>query len=425
MAEANKFHKAWQQFFDDHDIIDQVQTFGFVDVSADQLRAYERPRLLCKVDYRDKVPPVFAKAGLSLLAIRNGTYRIAPTDPFFEIDIRRCNRVAVERRSVPSHILTIDPEHISSESIALDAAAAAGILDDLLGDELTLTMRGRRRSRPFEFELAKDGNGIPIRYKVSSVQIEIDGGYEGHSNLMLVEAKNSVSKTMNIRQTLYPQLHFENEMGSTKRVSTYVLFYDREARVMNFIPLAFQGAVVQPDYSGVRRFRLAARKATPGTSSGSDFLEDGKQLTCGSVFPQANDFSKVLNVLETIADADGPISREEAMFNIDDKVVGRQLSYYTDALAWFGAVEVTDGLVHITTRGHWLASLPEDEKLQAMERIMLSDPLAHAMLVMRAEDLPHELTRRYNISKSTPARRQSTIKRWSRFFDEFRQSLAA
>lgn len=53
---------------------------------------------------------------------------------------------------------------------------------------LVLTIRGRKYTPDFTFNV----NNIPIF--VSSVQTEVDAGYEGRDKIVLIEAKNTDAK---------------------------------------------------------------------------------------------------------------------------------------------------------------------------------------------------------------------------------------
>jgi len=409
----------WIRIFAFYDIVNRVKSKSYHDVTAEELKQFAEPRLLCKIDYRNKLPSPFKSNGLSILAIKNGLYRIAKTDPFFSINLTKLDKIPVLSRQLPSFITTIDVSNISSESQALDAAVASGILAEFQGEDSVLTVRGRRRSAKFSFRLSSGQRNI--EYPVDSVQIEVDGGYEGESTILLIEAKNTVSESMNIRQILYPQINFENKFS--KKVLSAVLFYDRKSRIFNFIPLIFNGVSISPDYLGACRYRLktAAKKAV--TKSKISFIPKDKTLTDSSVpFPQANDFSKVLHALEKLV-AEHPISKDELLSDLDVPVVGRQYNYYTDVLKWMKLIKGDNSSLTPTILAEKINELPEEAKLAALERIIFSDPLAREMLTKKPSDFSKNLLEQNRISGTTPARRQSTIKRWKRYFDEYKESF--
>ncbi|MDR2659374.1 MAG: hypothetical protein LBC27_05220 [Spirochaetaceae bacterium] len=58
---------------------------------------------------------------------------------------------------------------------------------------------------------------------VESVQTEVDAGYEGKNQIVLIEAKNSQTKNTIIRQLYYPyrqwQYHSMNHLAASREVS--------------------------------------------------------------------------------------------------------------------------------------------------------------------------------------------------------------
>lgn len=411
--------KVWIRIFKHFGILHEVNNNSYFDITAEELKQFAEPRLLCKIDYRNKLPTPFKTNDLSILAIQNGLYRIAKTDPFFSINLGKIGKLPILVKELPNFITTIDVLNISGESQALDAACASGILADFQGEKSVLTIRGRRRSGKFSFKLSSDV--LEVEYPIDSVQIEVDGGYEGNTSVLLIEAKNTVSKSMNIRQILYPQVHFENQYK--KQILSAILFYDRKTRVFNFIPLSFNGTIITPNYTKTKRYKLRPPVTKKIIQTPPLLFSKGKILTDNNIpFPQANDFSKVLHALEKLV-SETPISKDELLSDLDVAVVGRQFNYYTDALKWMKLVEGDNSSLTPTKIAIEISQLPELDKFNALESIIFSDPLANEMLEKEPSNFSVELLKSYGISGTTPARRQSTIKRWKKFFDEYRNSL--
>ncbi|WP_017931960.1 type II restriction enzyme [Robiginitomaculum antarcticum] len=418
MSKQPDINTAWNAIFKDLEIVNKVKKFGFLDVTSPILNKYFESRLLCKIDFKEKLPAAFKKNSLSVLALNNGVYRIAQTDPFFKLDITKLDSIATEEMFLPSWIETIDPDNITSESQALDAAAASGILESFTGHKTTLTVRGRKRCDPFTLRLPSINLGMPIiEYPVSGVQIEIDGGYENPTDLILIEAKNTISKTMNLRQLIYPQLHFENTLK--KNVSTIVMFYCKISKIFNFIPVTFIQQKVVLDYSKVRRFKLRVPAAIKQTSNAlRQILPVNESLTdINAPFPQANDIDKVIDAFDVLLER-GSLSKSEVFEDLPVSVVGRQYDYYINVLRWMKLVTVKSGVVDLTNRGQQIGRLTNDERLKAMQQIFLSDDLVKQMLTRSLPDLDADLLIQYNISGTTPKRRQSTVRKWAKVFKD-------
>ncbi len=81
----------------------------------------------------------------------------------------------------------------------LDYAFANSLIRTFMGDDsLVLTIRGRKYTPNFTFRT--NGYTLPV----SSVQTEVDAGYEGRHSVVLIEAKNANTKNTIIRQLYYP-----------------------------------------------------------------------------------------------------------------------------------------------------------------------------------------------------------------------------
>lgn len=107
------------------------------------------------------------------------------------------------RVSLPEYLQSLSPQFLLSESIALNYAAASGILNDFLEDEDILpTVSGRMGSGAFDFEIMTNRGVLTV--PVNNSQIEIDAAYEGVNYLSLFEAKKYLSDDFLIRQLYYP-----------------------------------------------------------------------------------------------------------------------------------------------------------------------------------------------------------------------------
>lgn len=106
-----------------------------------------------------------------------------------------------------------------SEMQHLDYAYAVSLIRTFTNDSsLVLTIRGRKYTPDFEFFVGKQ------LIKVSSVQTEVDAGYEGKNQVVLIEAKNFSATNVIIRQLYYPFRQWQEK--TKKKVVT--LFFDKE-----------------------------------------------------------------------------------------------------------------------------------------------------------------------------------------------------
>ena len=106
----------------------------------------------------------------------------------------------------------------NSEMQHLDHAYALSLIRHFADDDsLVLTIRGRKYAPQFEFV----ASGFQIA--VDGVQTEVDGGYEGAEQVVLIEAKGRAVNNTIIRQLYYPFRQWQRH--TDKPVST--LFFQR------------------------------------------------------------------------------------------------------------------------------------------------------------------------------------------------------
>ncbi|MCK9483878.1 MAG: hypothetical protein M0R34_05900 [Candidatus Marinimicrobia bacterium] len=100
----------------------------------------------------------------------------------------------------------------------LDFAYAVSLVRTFLEDDsLVLTIRGRKYTPRFTFNVRKHV------ITAESVQTEVDAGYEGRNQVVLIEAKNSKTNNTIIRQLYYPFRQWQ--YYTKKKVKT--LFFEK------------------------------------------------------------------------------------------------------------------------------------------------------------------------------------------------------
>ena len=415
---------AWDRILEEiPDLEEKVESRGFADIESSVIKRYREPRLACKIDYRRQLPLPLKRQGFSVLAVDNGTYRIAKTDPFVSIDWSRLDRRrGLQTFPLPGHIQALAPHSISSESKALDAALASGMLDAVLDDKVALVLRGREFCKPIEFSLRdteRPERRVP--YPIKGVQIEVDGGYEGREAIHLIEAKMAVSGDLNLRQLLYPQLHYQQLYG--KEVHTHVLLYEHGRGHFHF--LRFSGV------DGEYRFSDYSRYALEGYSCAyrwQNLTETGVDLgrTDASVpFPQANDFNKVLAGILRLNKL-GPLTKEELFSEYD--IDPRQFDYYLNVLRWMRLAEMVPeaaraaGRVRrwqLTEKGRSVCAGSDMEILFSLAEIAFSNDVFNLFLHKDAPDIPDRIRERNALNADTTfERRLQTVESWKRYFRE-------
>lgn len=153
-------------------------------------------RIICKQDSREARPEIFKELNLFILPIKNGDYVILKGDGYIDI-----NNLKEKPFSYISK-LDFELETVkigNSEMQHLDFAYASSIIRTFCDDkDLVLTIRGRKYTPEFDFNFNNH------KIYVKGVQTEVDAGYESRNKIVLIEAKNSKTQNIIIRQIFYP-----------------------------------------------------------------------------------------------------------------------------------------------------------------------------------------------------------------------------
>jgi hypothetical protein len=401
---------AWESLLKDIPVVSEVDANGFFDIDSKTIKNYREARLMCKIDFKENIPSVFKTNGLSVLSIVNKQYRIARTNPFLDIDQKYLLSKPVDKTfSIPSYLESLSSENITSESKALDAAQASGMLEHLTSDESFLTVRGRVYSQGFDFSLNDAKNNI-IDYPIQSVQLEVDGGYEGRNGLSLIEAKMGFSDNMNLRQLLYPQINFSTLLK--KPVRTYLFFY-QTGGFFHFIPFFYDGKNSSFDYKNHKLFKLEAPKRVEP----KELLKTkvNKDLTgFNAPFPQADRFNKVMEVFLKLGELECA-TKDELFFDFD--LVTRQWDYYLNALIWLGLAskDTTNECFVLSEKGISLFEATENERIFEIAKTAFSNDIFNAFLSTDNPIINQSLKTRNGLTSDTTfLRRMQTVKSWKK-----------
>ena len=220
---TNKSDECWNAIYEDSGMRLHDFSQGPFVITADdikgicQARGLKRtePRILCKQDTRESRPKIFKDNGLFILPKKNKVYYVLKGEGYVDIpditsDVEEYNSdFGFELRSSKVG---------DSEMQYLDFAYANSLIRSFMNDPtLVLTIRGRKYTPSFEFRVGNQ------RLEVESVQTEVDAGYEGRDNILLIEAKNTNAKNEVIRQLFYPYLQWKKATGK----QVHLLFFER------------------------------------------------------------------------------------------------------------------------------------------------------------------------------------------------------
>ena len=372
---------------------------------------------MTKFDHSSNLPTIFAENNLSILPITRGSYLIGCFETFHDFNE---SDTSIQQVMFPTNLESINVGDISSEATAINCAYVSEILHRFSDEEaLVPTVSGRMSSSQFDFYVNNKVLAQPSFISVNNSQIEIDGGYEGHNSLILIEAKNYISDDFLIRQLYYPFRLWQNKLSKPVRpiFLTYTngIFDLREYKfnaIDNYNSLeliAHQKYTIQTQYINLELLQNIV-KTTPQVTEPRDIP-----------FPQADSFARIINLCELIHD-EGCLSKDTITTNYDfDK---RQTDYYVNAARYLALVyQGDDSNFYLTSLGLNLFKLSLNQRQIELIKLIVQHTVFNKILqsiFSRGRSLSRneviEIMKQSNltniVSESTYSRRASTVMAW-------------
>lgn len=334
MSEFTKNHVAWRAIFAKYNIPQQIQEFGYFEITAKQINEFREARLMTKFDTKTNLPDSFKEYHLSVLPISRGSYVIAPFEAYKNFESLTSEIIHVD---FPPFIESIDHKNITSESTAINCVFISGILDDFMGDSNILpTVSGRMSSNVFDFVIHNSLNESDFSVSVTNSQIEIDGGFEGTQGLALLEAKNILSDDFLVRQLYYPYRCWSAII--TKPVRPIFMTYS------NSIFSLYEYAFTDPNHYNsltlIRHKNYSFESTEITLDDITEVMNRTRFVTEPQIpFPQADKFRRIINLCELLDGQRMTLGDFTAQYAFD----ARQSRYYSDAARYLGFVERARG----------------------------------------------------------------------------------
>ncbi len=334
-AQTGANDAAWEVLFERHEILQHIARDGRYVISADDIRKEREPRLMAKFDHRVNLPAIFKTHRLAIVPVTRGSYVIAPYEVYERFPPDEAG--APTRLALPSHLQSLRPDKIISETMAVNCALNAGMLADFLQEEgLCATVSGRMGSEDFTYRIRNALTNGYDTVAVQGAQIEIDAAFEGAASLALLEAKRDVAEDFLVRQLYYPFRRWHSKVAKPVRL-VYLVY-------TNGIFHLYEYAFLEPDnYSSLQLVRQKRYTLEDTRITRSDLRNVARRCPVEEEppipFPQANNFRRVINLCELLAQ--GELSREQITQQYAFDV--RQTNYYTDAARYLGLVEKSGG----------------------------------------------------------------------------------
>jgi hypothetical protein len=323
---------AWERLFESHRIIERVDNDGVYEISAGDINQQREARLMTKFDHHIQLPTLFKQNNFTIQPNSRGTYligRFVSYQPILDDEA-----LEIEEVPFPTHIETINPENIYSESAALLCAYNAGIISRLLEEEVSLTVLGRMSTGHFSYLIDDSQRGAPYEIKVNNSQLEIDSGFEGQKAFALVEAKNESVRDFLVRQLYYPYRLWKSK--TTKPVIPIFMSYSND--VFSFHVFLFEH---ENNYNSIKLVNRKKYRIGVSEIELSHIIAVLERTTVvpepeGIPFPQADSFTRIVDLLTQLHGV-SVLSPDDITTNYAFDF--RQTHYYTRAGMYLGLIE--------------------------------------------------------------------------------------
>ncbi|PSF37606.1 translation elongation factor [Aphanothece hegewaldii CCALA 016] len=342
-TEKSKNDIAWERLFDEYNILDEINKNGKFEITSSQINQIRESRLMAKFDHSANLPKIFKAHNLSILPISRNKYIIGYFDAYFKVSYQDIQTIPV---SFPQSIESIDYTNLYSESIALNCAFNAGIINALFNEICFYTLSGRMSTGSFSFNIKNKISERFYELSVSSSQCEIDAGFENDDFLLIIESKIYQVDDFLIRQLYYPYRLWKSKMK--KEVVPILMTYSSSKNLFSFFIYRFEDDF---NFNSIKLVEQKNFRIYPEEISSQDVSEifintQIKKDPPNIAFPQANDFNKIVDLLSLLVDAS--LTKDEISENYEFDI--RQAGYYSDSARYLGLVEKINNRREVTIK---------------------------------------------------------------------------
>ena len=408
----------WNQIFEKYAILEHIKNDGKYEITSKTINEFREARLMTKFDNASQLPLIFSEHKLSILPITRGSYVIAPMDTFCQFPTLD-HSTEITYINFPETIQSLSPETITSEALALNAAYLSGIFKDFIDDEnLFPTVSGKMSSQTFNFKIMNLLTKNEMHLAVDKALIEIDAGYEGVENLLILEAKNHVADDFIIRQLYYPFRRLL-ESGIHKNIRTVFMVYTNNTFHLYEYIFSDPSRYNSLQLKNFKRYRFEKLSITSGDIE--RILKNAVVEKEPSIpFPQADSFERVINLCELLYKT--PLTKTDITKEYGfDK---RQTDYYVNAGKYLGLIKEIEGkTLALSDLGQKIMSATPTRKQLKFAEIILKHSVFNEVLKQQmktgtilSKNEIIAIMKQQNLfkvtSEETYGRRASTIRSW-------------
>lgn len=411
MANLTKNDRAWNTLFARHDILAKIKKDGYFEITATQINEERESRLMAKFDHSVNLPAIFKEHHLSILPLSRSKYILGQFNTHFTIDPNFEKQHAFFE--IPPNFESINFPNLNSESLALNYAYIAGLINDFLGEEAYQTVSGRMSTGCFNFTIGDKS------LTIQNSQCEIDAGFESDRYLLLLEAKNYTVEDFLVRQLYYPFRLWSSKIQ--KKVIPALMTFSNDT--FTFYEFKFTDL---SQYNSIILRRAVEYSLKPEPINSDDIMlllqrVSPAESTESIPFPQADKFERVIDLLSLLTDRD--LTKDDITENYQfDR---RQTQYYTSAGQYLGLIKKThqrgDIIFSLTDVARNIFKISYKNKYLGIINAILSKPIFYKVfqesLKNGAVPPPNAIVNimqqeKLTIGGTTVYRRARTVRSW-------------
>ena len=425
MSQEKKANWAWEQLFDKYHIQEEIQHYGECRILAEQIKEFREPRLMAKWDSEASLPEILKKNRVNILPVSRKEYVLSDFKLYESLPPFLDTKSPMKQIHFKEQYESVDCQHISSESNAINVLLLSDVLDDFLGSEGTAeTFNGRMGTGAFDF-FVNSYAGVKRKVSVEGAQCEIDGGFENDENVIIMEAKNVIHPDFHVRQLYYPYRLWKSKVKKPIRL----LFSQYSNQIFRLFEYAFANP---EDYSSIYLVQQKNYSLEDVHITEEDLIEVWEKTpvvtddhmvapTPKSYIPfiQADSLERVISLLEHLAIHPMGTGDIAQLMNFKE----RQSDYYYHAGHYLGLFIKKEQAVYLTSLGRKVYQLPYKKRQLKLVSLILEHQIFHdffAYVISRNQmpsrkEIIEKMLQYHVCSESVVSRRSGSVISWLRW----------
>lgn len=418
MANETKNQKAWTKINDELNFLKVLSKKVEFDITASQIKTISNrePRLMAKFDHKVNRPKIFQNNNISLLPITGSSYKLLKFNSYQ--DIQYTESIESIKADFLQKYQSIDVNEIRSEDKAIIIANLSNIIQIFTEEvDLKLTNKGKFGTGKLNFKIKTLSGQKEIN--INGAGAELDAGFEGDKYYIL-EAKLGKVDDFNIRQLYYPFKYWMNKI----KKEVVPIFFTFSDNMFSFWQFKF---LDENDFNSITLVKHHNYYIDIDTKPILSHILDEicKKFLPGEVekipFPQADDFEKVINIIELVYAGINTKEDFADYFAFDN----RQADYYYNAARYLDLVNKINNKIILTKLGNEAAISTRNRRHTILIKSILSRKVFYDTYIKLIEndELDKneiiEIMKRNNILKNSTDnmffRRAQTIISWCKW----------